>query len=487
MSIHSQDLHGNKNYGPFIKISQLLIDNGYSPVPTKYKDSKNPIEKLWNRRCDKASLSILDGNDHITSLDDCNVGVACGYGGLLAIDIDDDNWQEIYLNYIQPVFDVQMPPAKVGAKGITLYYRIEGGKYVPNTTVKDSSGKKLFEIRSYGNHTAIPPSVHPTTKQPYKWHGGTVGEPKSLLNTKLSDIPGVTLDQVEELRRADGVSSGGGYFDTDKSLPSDISPKHRKMFHDDIEEALKYIPAQCEYHDWLNVAFGMAEFFGKDDTVARSIFIRWSDTAEYEDAKTTPEKLWDGIKENSARKDKVGIGTVYMMARTIRDGESQHYPCAFYKLIETVVQKGDKALLFEPTSVEQVAVLKKYLYAEYLRFEAEVSKARLGIGDFKKEVKRKRKQLFANVEEDEETLTAADALVKLVADCPVYRTANDEALIAVKVNGYTKNYLITSSAFRDWLQGEYYEVFERGVDDREGATDQGPCRRRTSVRYQCCL
>jgi hypothetical protein len=163
--------HANGTNGPFNQTAQILLDNGFSPVPTRPDDSKRPIEDGWQQRRHTAVAGPLNGH----AVDGCNVGVACGFNGLVAIDIDEDDWHAIYLDYIRPIIDV-FPPGKVGARGITLFYRLEGGGTVTSQTVKASDGAKLFEIRGVGNHTAIPPSVHPTTMQPYKWHGGTVGE-----------------------------------------------------------------------------------------------------------------------------------------------------------------------------------------------------------------------------------------------------------------------------------------------------------------------
>ena len=79
----------SKKPGPFKQCAEQLIRNGYSPVPTRFGYSKGPREpKNWEKRCRQASHLSLSGQ-----VTDGNIAVACGYRGLVAIDIDtDDKW-----------------------------------------------------------------------------------------------------------------------------------------------------------------------------------------------------------------------------------------------------------------------------------------------------------------------------------------------------------------------------------------------------------
>src|SRR5215470_13606393 len=110
--------HANGSEGPFNQTAKILLNNGFSPVPTRPDDSKIPIERDWSQRCHRAIAGPING----AAVDGCNVGVACGFNGLVAIDIDEEEWQAIYLNYVLPVVENSRLVGKVGARGITLFY-----------------------------------------------------------------------------------------------------------------------------------------------------------------------------------------------------------------------------------------------------------------------------------------------------------------------------------------------------------------------------
>jgi hypothetical protein len=204
---------------------------------------------------------------------------------------------------------------------MTFFFRVEGTCDIPKQEVKDSAGNKLFDLLGVGSHSVIPPSVHPKTGRPYTWWSYD-GEARSLLDTKLRDLPVITAAQLEELR---GAGRSGAQYSYDKALPYNCAPMHRKMLLEDVVEALSCIEApigEGAYEDWRNVGFGMSEFFGNDDGRARDAFVRWSEKADQTGAKTTPERFWDGIKDDPRRDDdqKVGILSIYKMAREVDDG-----------------------------------------------------------------------------------------------------------------------------------------------------------------------
>src|SRR5215471_11534332 len=78
--------------GPFRRYAETLLANGYSPIPTQRKNSKMPFETGWQQRCKQAIPFGHIGLDGRPIDDQCQLGVACGYQGLIALDFDGSVW-----------------------------------------------------------------------------------------------------------------------------------------------------------------------------------------------------------------------------------------------------------------------------------------------------------------------------------------------------------------------------------------------------------
>ena len=74
---------------PFRETASLLIAAGYSPVPI-LPNTKRPALAGWQRLCD-APLSPDEIERFARSPIAYGVGVALGFNGLIAIDIDTDD------------------------------------------------------------------------------------------------------------------------------------------------------------------------------------------------------------------------------------------------------------------------------------------------------------------------------------------------------------------------------------------------------------
>jgi hypothetical protein len=112
--------------------------------------------------------------------------VRCG-NGIVALDYDDNDAALI----ISEAFP-NTPVNKEGQRGWTAFYRADFD--VPSQNFYDANGKKVLEVLSAGKQTVIPPSVHPDTKQPYKWTNG-----RSLYDTSPAELPPLPRDYIERI------------------------------------------------------------------------------------------------------------------------------------------------------------------------------------------------------------------------------------------------------------------------------------------------
>ena len=108
------------------------------------------------------------------------LGLACGYGGVVAVDIDDDDLLEPLLAVLPPVL-----VAKRGRKGATLLYR--AAHPLPSNNYKGENGRGLLDFLSTGKQTVLPPSIHPDTGKPYVWT-----TERTLLDTPVAELPEFT-------------------------------------------------------------------------------------------------------------------------------------------------------------------------------------------------------------------------------------------------------------------------------------------------------
>lgn len=220
---------------PFALAAPALIGMGYSPIPIAPRCIREPLFdgdnppggqtpgrfkpardgkrywfgfKQWKAFCKRPAhpSAITDW----ASWPDAGVGVCCGYGGLLAIDVDHP-----YL--IEPIRAI-LPPIlveKFGRKGFTAFFRSEHpradtawwkkknyGLEIPNP---GHAGKQkrvgLLDFLGAGSQTVVPPTSHPKGGH-YVWT-----TERTLLNTPLEALPLFTdahREAMEEVLRRFG-------------------------------------------------------------------------------------------------------------------------------------------------------------------------------------------------------------------------------------------------------------------------------------------
>ena len=110
------DLQPASRDNGFYKTAKLALDNGYSPLPIKF-GTKRPALLAWS---DKCLTPMTDAELRLPKYQDAGLGVACGYNGLIILDVDTDELeiQELIASVIP-----RTPVQRKGRKGIGLFFR----------------------------------------------------------------------------------------------------------------------------------------------------------------------------------------------------------------------------------------------------------------------------------------------------------------------------------------------------------------------------
>jgi hypothetical protein len=180
---------GGRSGNPFARHAPSLIANGYSPIPIM-PGGKAPgmmtggewiLFKGWNKFCVEQTSRFQV--DLWSKWPNAGLGVACGFNGLIAVDVD----FEPALSAIMEILPGALV-AKVGKKGRTFFYR--GDCTVIRSRNYRTPGRVgLLDLLAHGKQTVLPPTLHPETGREYEW---------------FSDLPlwEIPLDELTELTPA---------------------------------------------------------------------------------------------------------------------------------------------------------------------------------------------------------------------------------------------------------------------------------------------
>ena len=168
---------------PFLETALPLLEAGYSPVPI-VPGTKRPGLSGWQRLCD-APLSPDEIERLARSPIAYGVGVASGFNGLIAIDIDTDDAA------IMAAFRQVLPStiAKRGRRGCTVFGRD------PSGTIRTRHFPGMVDILTHGSQTVLPPTRHPDGML-YCWTTSA-----TLLSTSISMLPNIALDIADRLAK----------------------------------------------------------------------------------------------------------------------------------------------------------------------------------------------------------------------------------------------------------------------------------------------
>lgn len=176
----------------FSDVAPAFLAKGLPVIPLRPND-KMPVIDNWSVWHDQMPDESIQA-DWIHRYKNCNIGLVLGkQSNIMIIDIDTED--PAIIKMIDEVLP-KTPYWKIGAKGKSLFYKFNG---VPTFRIKNLAGETVVECLSTRTQTAIPPSIHPKTMEPY-WESMPLLEAIPLLPHLSS--------QVEALLR--GALNAGG-------------------------------------------------------------------------------------------------------------------------------------------------------------------------------------------------------------------------------------------------------------------------------------
>ena len=192
---------GRMMSSPYAQHAPGLLSKGLSPLPIVPGEKRSCLVG-WDRYCDEQP-SLREILDWAGRYPGAGISVALGTvidpatnSRLIAFDIDQDQLVETVKKIVlgHHTNHGSLFIAKRGKRGITFFARTIG--FLPGVKIKNKSGMAV-ELLSRGQHTVLPPTIHPDTGQPYRWLGKT-----TLLTADLARLPVVSSEIIDELRRA---------------------------------------------------------------------------------------------------------------------------------------------------------------------------------------------------------------------------------------------------------------------------------------------
>ncbi|MHC2514603.1 bifunctional DNA primase/polymerase [Bradyrhizobium diazoefficiens] len=184
-----------------------LVARGYSPLPIApagdddwapkgkepgaldVRDGEPVWRRLkkWDVFCRRQAHPKIIA--HWATWPDAGIGLACGLGGLVAVDIDDDSLIDAISAVLPPIM-----VAKRGRKGFTAFYRT--AEPLPSKNYRTADKRGLLDFLSVGKQTVLPPTAHPAGGQ-YEW----ITE-RTLLDTSIAELPEITSAHVAAMEEA---------------------------------------------------------------------------------------------------------------------------------------------------------------------------------------------------------------------------------------------------------------------------------------------
>lgn len=283
------------------------IKHGWALTAIPY-GSKNPIKHGWNLIENKAK-----------SVDDIppgyGVGLLHAYSGTMALDID--NWDECV--YILSLNGIDVEEMVNREDSVSIYSRPGRLKLLfrmPPSIIlrtKRVTGKDttVFELRCATSEglsvqDVLPPSIHPTTREPYEWGGNGSWENLPLIPQNLLEYWEALISPKRHIStpQSDQLQDQAEY---DEPVVIDWV---------EVETALSCISPECSRSEWVIV--GMALHWGGCQTdsldLAFGIWNKWSalSTEKYPGLRDVISQ-WESFKAD--KRTGIQLGSLFHMAR----------------------------------------------------------------------------------------------------------------------------------------------------------------------------
>jgi hypothetical protein len=228
-----------------------LLRNGFSPLPLRR--NRLPLHPGW-----QALRTTPMTPDAIAGERWYGLGVMCGYGDLLGIDVDVDD-RDIVAAVARSI--PKSNCAKFGSKGFTVMYRATSE--IRNRKFKATGNPKpIVEVLSLGNMTVVPPTWHPGAGREYQWC-----TPGSLFNLTAPELVGLDPEHIEALAKALEPWCPRKVYTPVKSVErglasGDLSESYRRMARKCIRTAATRLSSYSDgrHNALFNAASGLGRY-----------------------------------------------------------------------------------------------------------------------------------------------------------------------------------------------------------------------------------
>ncbi len=267
------------------------LRHGWALVPIP-PNRKGPLTPKWNERAAllKSSADLPPG---------WNIGLAHAYSGTCAIDIDDYAASKVALGFAGIDLDALFaaPDAVTIDSGnpghAKLVYAMPFGLALPGKQIT-AAKQAVYDLRCATANgltvqDVLPPSVHPTTGQPYRWGGAGHWQRLPMLPMPLLDLWQTLLLHVEP-----------------PEPPSTTAPAN----WDEVRSAVLAIDASVGRDEWISVGMVLHR---EDPERGWPLWLEWSRRS---DTKFPGERAcatqWRSFREDKA--SVVTLGTLFKLA-----------------------------------------------------------------------------------------------------------------------------------------------------------------------------
>lgn len=290
----------------FHDLVRRLIDLGYFPVPIP-AGHKGPTITGWqNLRMTTDEVPSFFNQEGML------VGVLHKNNCFIDIDVYDADLAQIIADEAKRRFPGCLERVGQHPKTAIVVGLDECGYKVQNTIRAESDGLSAqVEIRTL-TRQAVVYGKHPDTGQYYKWIG------RELWETPVSELPVPAKADIEDFRNwADAkIREWAGVEDNAPQPTAQLF--NIGMFHTHSDDrateeqflaALKYAPADSDYHTWLDCLMGIHDFYGGSQA-GLNVAQDWSaDYSKYDPREV--ESKWRSFELGKG----IGYKTVFSIAK----------------------------------------------------------------------------------------------------------------------------------------------------------------------------
>lgn len=220
------------------KILQKYIDKNFPLIPLK-EGEKKPITYQWQK---EATIDKEKVAKWISTYPNCNWAIIPGQVGYVVIDVDTKDGGMEFWDYL-----IQLHGEPLTAKQVTgsgnyhyIFKTRKGEKFKGH--FRDCKG---IQTR-IANYIACEPSIHPTTKRPYKWERFD----------DILEMPDWVYDQITRKKIVG-----------EKKEKIQFSTKYIKS----IIEKIRDLP--MDYNEWLNNLMSIHSLFPNEDGLELALYL----------------------------------------------------------------------------------------------------------------------------------------------------------------------------------------------------------------------